>query len=215
MSFTTSNIFSSQQIKVDDSEDDSLIRVCYICKSLSNKAPWEELLLEMGIAKPEDEEEENMSLVEAPPTLNVRVRALRCLSKMKNKENIKIEHIDNFNDYLKKLQLLERLESLGFGYELEQLNNGDKCELVKKIGQSYGHNPKAISIMASICHQFDLGQPLLWETILKKFNQLSKYCQTAVSKLFHTDLLPIFYESFDKLAMARIVSDLPRLTIPF
>lgn len=64
-----------------------------------------------------------------------------------------------------KLTLLSQLELFGFTLDMNEIDNYNKKELLKRVSVE-NNNPRAISVMAAICIIYAIGDLKYWKFIV-------------------------------------------------
>ncbi|XP_014472123.1 PREDICTED: kinetochore-associated protein 1 [Dinoponera quadriceps] len=112
---------------------------------------------------------------EAEYDCDMRYRALRVLQTIVDTatlEKLSERDINTFRKYVKSLQYISRLDSLGLRYNIDTFETCSKRELVQILWKSQRHSPYALSVIAQISIEFGIYDILLWDGVLSQMTRL-------------------------------------------
>jgi len=161
--------------------EDNLLRACYMLEH-DNTDLFPQFLINIGFGHLCGEAEYNY---------NVRYRALRVLQTILDTatlEELTKRDICTFRRYIKSLQYVSKLESLGLYYSINAFETCSKRELIQILWKNQRHLPYAVFIIAQICIEFEIYDILLWDGILSQLTKLR-----MVGKLIYQMLSRIVY----------------------
>jgi hypothetical protein len=145
--------------------EDNLLRACYMLEH-DNTDLFPQFLINIGFGHLCGETEYNY---------NVRYRALRVLQTIVDTatlEELTKRDICTFRRYIKSLQYVSKLESLGLYYSINAFETCSKRELIQILWKNQRHLPYAVSVVAQICIEFEICDILLWDGILSQLMKL-------------------------------------------
>ncbi|EFN82712.1 Kinetochore-associated protein 1 [Harpegnathos saltator] len=144
--------------------EDNLLRASYMLEY--EDMLFTQFLINIGFNNHHDEAEYDCDM---------RYRALRVLQTIVDTATLEklIERdISSFRKYMKSLQYISKLESLGLHYNIDRFQMCSKRELVQILWKSQRHLPFALSVITQICIEFEIYDILLWDGVLSQMTKL-------------------------------------------
>ncbi|CAG9854949.1 unnamed protein product [Phyllotreta striolata] len=147
------------------SDEDYLTKAKYLCRD-GDQDYWELHLLNIVL----NESGQNWHLRES-----LKVNAAKCFYGIMNEERI-VEitksTLQEFRDFINKLELLRDLKLIGITLDMDGLKNTNKRDLIKKLSHMGTH--LAIKCMGSICVIYNIEKSKYWEYIINSCIRLEK-----------------------------------------
>ncbi|XP_041351037.1 kinetochore-associated protein 1-like [Gigantopelta aegis] len=176
ITFDLSKLNKSEPPSFDD--DDNLKRVLYIMKKGSLET---NVIYLLNIAFPQK--------TESVKSCNLsQLRALHCLLQLCDNDllmKVCDKTADSLRDLTSIMGYLVELEKLHFVYNVEKFQQCDKESLVKGLWRNHSHKKNAVLLVASLCLDYDIHNPVFWEQLLKQFLTLGllDYLETLLIRL--------------------------------
>ncbi|XP_018406834.1 PREDICTED: kinetochore-associated protein 1 [Cyphomyrmex costatus] len=163
-SFTETFIVSKESDQNTDCED-NLLRICYILE-YGDMDLFAQFLINIGFGNRHGDTEYSY---------NVRYRVFQILQTVVDiptLEKLTKQDICTFRKYMKSLQYIGKLESLGLCYSIDSFETCCKRELVQILWSSQRHVSYALSVIAQICIEFEINDILFWDDTLTQMRKL-------------------------------------------
>ncbi|XP_011646790.1 kinetochore-associated protein 1 [Pogonomyrmex barbatus] len=164
-SFTETFLAPKESDQNTDCED-NLLRTCYMLEYGDVKL-FAQFLINIGFGDRHGETEHSY---------NVRYRIFRILQTVIDTttlEELTKQDICTFRKYMKSLQYIGKLESLGLCYSVDTFETCCKRELVQILWKTQRFLPYALSVIAQICIDFKINDDIvLWDDTL---SQMTKF----------------------------------------
>ncbi|XP_039278834.1 kinetochore-associated protein 1 [Nilaparvata lugens] len=142
------------------SEDDNLTRACYLLKNEDANFACNYLV--------------SKAYTNEMQPLEVKLRALQCLINIITPQQIfeaTGKDLNSIREYMKSLWFVYGMEQLGLNCSVKMFAARNKSELVAEI---LSQKSAASAILAAhICREYELHNPVYWNTILKLFTESS------------------------------------------
>ncbi|EGI62662.1 Kinetochore-associated protein 1 [Acromyrmex echinatior] len=145
--------------------EDNLLKICYMLE-YGDMDLFAQFLINIGFGDRHGNTEYNC---------NVRYRVFQILQTVVDTstlEELTKQDICTFRKYMKSLQYIGKLESLGLCYSIDSFETCCKRELVQILWKSQRHLPYALSVIAQICVEFEINDILLWDNTLTQMTKL-------------------------------------------
>ncbi|KAL0108230.1 hypothetical protein PUN28_015052 [Cardiocondyla obscurior] len=163
-SFTETILLTKEFDQNTDCED-NLLRICYMLE-YGNTDLFAQFLINIGFGDYHGETEYSC---------NVRYRVFRILHTIVDTttlEELTKQDMSTFKKYMKTLQYVGKLESLGLCYSVDTFETCCKRELVEILWKNQHHSSSALSVIAQICIDFEINDIALWDDILSWMTKL-------------------------------------------
>ncbi|KYN24330.1 Kinetochore-associated protein 1 [Trachymyrmex cornetzi] len=163
-SFTETFLAPKESDQNTDCED-NLLRICYMLE-YGDMDLFAQFLINIGFGDRHGNTEYNC---------NVRYRVFQILQTVVDTstlEELTKQDICTFRKYMKSLQYIGKLESLGLCYSIDSFETCCKRDLVQILWKSQHHLPYALSVIAQICIEFEINDILLWDNTLTQMTKL-------------------------------------------
>ncbi|XP_018307801.1 kinetochore-associated protein 1 [Mycetomoellerius zeteki] len=163
-SFTETFLAPKEPDQNTDCED-NLLRICYMLE-YGDMDLFAQFLINIGFGNRHGNTEYSC---------NVRYRVFQILQTVVDTstlEELTKQDICTFRKYMKSLQYIGKLESLGLCYSIDSFETCCKQELVQILWKSQRHLPYALSVIAQICIEFEINDILLWDDTLTQMTKL-------------------------------------------
>ncbi|KAG5330843.1 KNTC1 protein, partial [Acromyrmex heyeri] len=163
-SFTETFLAPKESDQNTDCED-NLLKICYMLE-YGDMDLFAQFLINIGFGDRHGNTEYNC---------NVRYRVFQILQTVVDTstlEELTKQDICTFRKYMKSLQYIGKLESLGLCYSIDSFETCCKRELVQILWKSQRHLPYALSVIAQICVEFEINDILLWDNTLTQMTKL-------------------------------------------
>ncbi|KYN35987.1 Kinetochore-associated protein 1 [Trachymyrmex septentrionalis] len=163
-SFTETFLAPKESDQNTDCED-NLLKICYMLE-YGDMDLFTQFLINIGFGDRHGDTEYNC---------NVRYRVFQILQTVVDTstlEELIKQDICTFRKYMKSLQYIGKLESLGLCYSIDSFETCCKRELVQILWKSQRHLPYALSVIAQICIEFEINDILLWDNTLTQMTKL-------------------------------------------
>ncbi|XP_033110823.1 kinetochore-associated protein 1-like [Anneissia japonica] len=105
-----------------------------------------------------------------------RVRALRCLFSLINRdeiEKVSLKPVDDIREYMQNLLYLNDLQSINAGLNMSSFISSNKDGLVRGLWRNHAHEPKALRLISDLCFDYEIYDPNLWNSILQQLYKFS------------------------------------------
>ncbi|XP_020293993.1 kinetochore-associated protein 1 isoform X2 [Pseudomyrmex gracilis] len=163
-SFTETFVKTSDQ-NVDRDMEDNLLRTRYMLE-YEGMDKFIQVVINIGFGENYGETEYNY---------NVRYRVLRVLQTVVDTstlEKLTARDIRTFRKYIKTLEYICKLESIGVCYNIDAFEACSKRELVQILWERQRYSSCVLSIIAQICIEFQICDILFWDKILSQMTKL-------------------------------------------
>ncbi|KAL6441056.1 hypothetical protein ACFW04_003425 [Cataglyphis niger] len=164
-SFTETMFLTLKESDKNTDYEDNLFRMCYMLE-YGDVELFAQFLINIGFGDQCGQTEYNY---------NIQYRALRVLQNIVDTttlEELTKQDICTFRKYIKSLQYVSQLESLGLCYNINSFETCSKRELVQILLKNQRHSSYALSVIAQICIEFKIHDILLWDDILSQMTKL-------------------------------------------
>ncbi|XP_029139870.1 kinetochore-associated protein 1 [Protobothrops mucrosquamatus] len=145
-----------------------------------------------------------------------RSRALRCLLFLADPaavESLFKIPMNKVRNFMKCLIYLAELEVLNIPYTYESFQRAPKEGLIKGLWKNHSHEPKAVKLVAELCMEYKVHDPVLWNGLLQKLMgfKMVHYLRKVLvetSGIYSLWLIPNYSRAWHSVILAPVLSAL-------
>ncbi|XP_039218490.1 kinetochore-associated protein 1 isoform X3 [Crotalus tigris] len=145
-----------------------------------------------------------------------RSRALRCLLFLADPaavESLFKIPMNKVRNFMKCLIYLAELEVLNIPYTYESFQRAPKEGLIKGLWKNHSHEPKAVKLVAELCLEYKVHDPVLWNGLLQKLMgfKMVHYLRKVLvetSGIYSLWLIPNYSRAWHSVILAPVLSAL-------
>ncbi|XP_069116407.1 kinetochore-associated protein 1-like [Argopecten irradians] len=210
-SFDQLNIGDETISAEDDNEDENLRRVLYLLQR-GEKETNVKYLFNFAFEEKKMEDACNI-------TNMCRVRALRCLLHIEDKDTVqKLFHksLEQVRHNLRIMLYLVDLENLHILHSVQSFNEANKEGLIKGIWRNHRHQKTACLLVASLCLDYDIHELQLWTNVLQQLHSFQLWSPleyvlrrlASVAKMRQVSVLPNLWQTVLSSPLTKVTAPL-------